>query len=79
MHPYAWAHRLLQTIPGIDEIAAAMILIEIGDDIDTREWAMTMLLAARALERIGDNAVDIGEQTVFLATGEFGEFVDASH
>lgn len=33
MAPYAWAHRLLQTIPGIDEIAAAMILIEIGDDL----------------------------------------------
>jgi transposase len=33
MQPYAWAHQLLQTIPGIDEIAAALILIEIGDDM----------------------------------------------
>ena len=33
MQPYAWAHGLLQTIPGIDQIAAAMILIEIGDDM----------------------------------------------
>ena len=33
MQPYAWAHGLLQTIPGIDEIAAALILIEIGDDM----------------------------------------------
>jgi transposase len=33
MQPYAWAHSLLQTIPGIDEIAAALILIEIGDDM----------------------------------------------
>ena len=33
MQPYAWAHRLLQTIPGIDAIAAALILIEIGDDM----------------------------------------------
>lgn len=33
MQPYAWAHQLLQTIPGIDEIAAAMILIEIGTDM----------------------------------------------
>lgn len=33
MQPYAWAHRLLQTIPGIDQIAAAMIVIEIGDDM----------------------------------------------
>ena len=33
MQPYAWAHDLLQTIPGIDKIAAALILIEIGDDM----------------------------------------------
>jgi transposase len=33
MKPYAWAHELLQTIPGIDEAAAALILIEIGDDM----------------------------------------------
>jgi transposase len=33
MQPYAWAHGLLQTIPGIDAMAAAMILIEIGDDM----------------------------------------------
>jgi transposase len=34
MQPYAWAHRLLQTIPGIDTIAAALIVIEIGDDME---------------------------------------------
>jgi transposase len=33
LQPYAWAHELLQTIPGIDAIAAALILIEIGDDM----------------------------------------------
>jgi transposase len=33
LQPYAWAHELLQTIPGIDEIAAALIIIEIGDDM----------------------------------------------
>ncbi|HZV66226.1 MAG TPA: IS110 family transposase [Telluria sp.] len=33
MTPYQWAHRLLQTIPGIDQIASALILIEIGDDM----------------------------------------------
>ena len=44
-----------------------------------REWAMTMMLVARALERIGDNAVDIGEQTAFVVTGLFREFEDASH
>ena len=33
----------------------------------------------RALERIGDNAVDIGEQTAFVVTGLFREFSDSSH
>ena len=33
MVPYAFAWTLLQTIPGIGEIAAALILIEIGDDL----------------------------------------------
>ena len=53
--------------------------VEIGDDIDTREWAMHMTLVGRALERIGDNAVDIGEQTAFVVTGLFREFSDSSH
>jgi phosphate transport system protein len=55
------------------------IAIEIGEDADTREWAMAMMLVARALERIGDNAVDIGEQVAFVVTGLFREFEDASH
>ena len=53
--------------------------LEIGDDPDAREWAMHMMLVARCLERIGDNAVDIGEQTAFVVTGLFREFEDASH
>jgi phosphate transport system protein len=52
--------------------------VEIGTDHDRREWAMTMMLVARALERIGDNAVDIGEQVAFVVTGLFREFSDAS-
>ena len=55
------------------------LALAIGDDADKREWAMTMLLAARAIERIGDNAVDIGEQVAFVVTGLFREFEDASH
>ena len=55
------------------------LALELGDDADKREWAMTMLLAARAIERIGDNAVDIGEQVAFVVTGLFREFEDASH
>jgi phosphate transport system protein len=53
--------------------------VEIGVDSDQREWAMSMMLVARALERIGDNAVDIGEQVAFVVTGLFREFSDASH
>jgi phosphate transport system protein len=55
------------------------IAVEVGEDHDTREWAMTMMLVARALERVGDNAVDIGEQVAFVVTGLFREFEDASH
>jgi phosphate transport system protein len=55
------------------------LAVEIGTDEDRREWAMTMMLVARALERIGDNAVDVGEQVAFVVTGLFREFSDASH
>jgi phosphate transport system protein len=55
------------------------IAVQVGEDRDTREWAMTMMLVARAIERIGDNAVDIGEQVAFVVTGLFREFEDASH
>jgi phosphate transport system protein len=50
------------------------LAIEVGDDPDTREWAMHMTMVARALERVGDNAVDIGEQCAFVVTGLFREF-----
>jgi phosphate transport system protein len=55
------------------------VAVDVGDDKDVREWAMTMMLVARAIERIGDNAVDIGEQVAFIVTGLFREFEDASH
>ncbi|HEY3540988.1 MAG TPA: phosphate signaling complex protein PhoU [Gaiellaceae bacterium] len=44
-----------------------------------REWGLRMVVAARTIERIGDRAVDIGEQTAYLLTAEFREFSDASH
>jgi phosphate transport system protein len=47
--------------------------VEVGDDLDLREWAMYMILVARCLERIGDNTVDIAEQVVFVVTGLFRE------
>ncbi len=52
--------------------------VEIGDDPDVREWAMFMILVARCLERIADNAVAIAEQTVFVVTGLFREFTGPS-
>ena len=54
-------------------------LLEIGGDQETREWGLRMILVSRCLERIGDHAVDVGEQTAYLVSGEFREFTDASH
>ena len=36
-------------------------------------------MASRQIERVGDNAVDIGEQVAFVVSGQFQEFSDASH
>lgn len=51
----------------------------LAGDPATLNWGLRMLLVARQLERVGDHAVDIGEQVGFLLTGEFREFTDASH
>jgi phosphate transport system protein len=53
--------------------------LKLADDHRALDWAMHMNMAARALERVGDNAVDIAEQVSYLLTGEFHEFTDASH
>ena len=49
------------------------------NDAAALEWGMRQITASRCFERIGDNAVDIGEQIAFLVSGEFREFTDASH
>ena len=54
-------------------------VLDFADDQSKREWGLRMIIVSRCLERIGDHAVDIGEQTAFLITGEFREFTDASH
>jgi phosphate transport system protein len=55
------------------------VAVRVGENAQLREWAMTMTLAARALERIGDNAVDIGDQAVFVATGRYRDQPDPAH
>src|ERR1700684_2227722 len=52
--------------------------VEVGDDLEVREWAMFMILVARCLERIGDNTVDIAEQVVVVVPGLFREVADVA-
>jgi phosphate transport system protein len=75
------AQDLVRQDDEIDRLNRAVFhhALELGDDSDQREWAMHMMLVGRCIERIGDNAVDIGEQTAFVVTGLFREFEDASH
>jgi phosphate transport system protein len=54
-------------------------LVDVMGDPSMREWGLRMVVVARTIERIGDRAVDIGEQTAYLLTAEFREFTDASH
>ncbi len=54
-------------------------VLSLGDSPEEREYGLRMLVVSRCVERIGDHAVDIGEQVAYLVTGEFREFSDASH
>jgi phosphate transport system protein len=54
-------------------------VVEIVAEPGLREWVLRMVLVSRTIERIGDHAVDIGEQVAYLLTAEFKEFTDASH
>ena len=54
-------------------------VLNLGDTPEEREYGLRMLVVSRCVERIGDHAVDIGEQVAYLVTGEFREFTDASH
>jgi phosphate transport system protein len=74
-----------QTLLELDELIdranrnASEDILSLGDSPDEREYGLRMLVVSRCVERIGDHAVDIGEQVVYLVTGEFREFSDASH
>jgi phosphate transport system protein len=54
-------------------------LVDVMAEPGMREWGLRMVVVARSIERIGDRAVDVGEQTAYLLTAEFREFTDASH
>jgi phosphate transport system protein len=75
---------LAATLGELDELIdranrrAVQHVLELGNDPERREWGLRMLIVSRCLERIGDHAVDIGEQVAYLVTGEFREFSDAS-
>ena len=75
------AHTLVE----LDELSdranrqATEDVLSLGDSAEEREYGLRMLVISRCVERIGDHAVDIGEQVVYLVTGEFREFSDASH
>jgi phosphate transport system protein len=63
----------------VDRLNANMYkeAVAVGPDPLLLEWATKMLMVARALERVGDQAVDFAEQTVYLITGERAEFDEA--
>ena len=54
-------------------------VLSLGDSVEEREYGLRMLVVSRCVERIGDHAVDIGEQIAYLVTGDFRELTDASH
>ncbi len=54
-------------------------VVELVGEPSLREWALRMVIVSRTIERIGDHAVDIGEQVSYLLAAEFREFTDASH
>ena len=74
-----------ETLVELDELIdranrnATEDVLSLGDSPAEREYGLRMLVVSRCVERIGDHAVDIGEQVAYLVTGEFREFSDASH
>jgi phosphate transport system protein len=75
------AERLVELDELIDHANRRVVehVLKLGGSPALREWGLHMIIVSRCLERIGDHAVDIGEQTAYLVTGEFREFTDASH
>jgi phosphate transport system protein len=57
----------------IDELNPGMLasVLEASHDAGMLEWGIHICVMSRQLERIDDNAVDIGEQVAFGMTGQF--------
>jgi phosphate transport system protein len=74
-----------QSLQELDELIdranrqAVEDVLSLGDSPEEREYGLRMLVISRCVERIGDHAVDIGEQVAYLVTGDFRELTDASH
>src|SRR5205823_3280802 len=74
-----------ETLVELDELIdranrkAVEDVLSLGDSPEEREYGLRMLVVSRCVERIGDHAVDIGEQVAYLVTGDFRELTDASH
>lgn len=62
----------------VDRLNANMYkeTVAVRDNPQLLEWATKMLMVSRALERVGDQAVDFAEQAAYLITGERAEFVE---
>ncbi len=73
-----------RSLPELDDLIdatnrrVAQTVLAMADTPGTQEWGLRMIVVARCLERVGDNAVDIGEQTAFVVTGEFHELKSPS-
>jgi phosphate transport system protein len=77
----AGAESLVDLDEAIDRANRRLVerLVDVMAEPELREWGLRMVVVARTIERIGDRAVDIGEQIAYLLTGQFREFSDASH
>ena len=73
-----------RSLPALDDLIdatnrrVAQKVLDMAHTPGTQEWGLRMIVVARCLERVGDNAVDIGEQTAFVVTGEFQELKSPS-
>jgi phosphate transport system protein len=67
------ASRLAASDADVNELNRTCFVraIELGATEPARKWGTAMILVARAFERIGDNAVDIGAHVRLAATGTY--------